>query len=537
MSMLDTESSRALFLHVQCTNCSQYCRHKHTMNLTWTIGSQNWQCCCLPRQAVRSLFGNLPLSMHLPARRQEAREIGSINRQEKKLKLKPGTILFVILFIWAIVCVWFYRQLLKTSGKEEVQHPINNLADATEDSGGSSSSGNSSPEYYLVFSTGCSASQNWQSFLFFYHAHKVRQPGHIVRIASGCTVDQQQKLVKFHVEVISNLSPHYGVHFTPDFSKISGDKYYYFNKPFGVQHWLEHGLRYNSTIEDAIIIMLLDADMILLRPLTHDFTDESNMIIRQSKRGPPSMRRVMHGQPWAAPFAFGDGPFRLDLPYIFANHTDSPAFRTTKDEQNNNYQGGPPYMATGKDMVAIVNTWCVLVTRVHTVYNQLLGEMFGWSLAAAHLSLRHTLVQSFTISNVFTPDGIEGWQLIDDLEDDELCGSSTLSLGDRLPYIIHYCQHYVLGDWFVSKYGVENKFFSCEKPLSVEPPHDITPGGEPRMLKKKEFGPNSVKREQFMICQMIAMFNEPATWLKDQICDNGAANYEKTSRMFRWSSV
>ena len=84
--------------------------------------------------------------------------------------------------------------------------------------------------------------------------------------------------------------------------------------------------------------------MILLRPLTYDFTDSNVMIHKSQKWGEagPPVKKVMHGQPWASLYAFGDGPFRQDLSYIFANHTDSPALKTDRDEQSHNYPGGPP---------------------------------------------------------------------------------------------------------------------------------------------------------------------------------------------------
>ena len=113
--------------------------------------------------------------------------------------------------------------------------------------------------------------------------------------------------------------------------------------------------------EDAIV-MILDPDMILLRPLTYDFSD-SNVIIHKSQRGTPKVKKVMHGQPWASLYGFGDGPFRLDNDYIFQNWTESNALKVTRDEIVNNYPGGPPYMATGRDMYAIVNAWCMLVPR------------------------------------------------------------------------------------------------------------------------------------------------------------------------------
>mmetsp|Transcript_25596 Transcript_25596/g.55060 ORF Transcript_25596/g.55060 Transcript_25596/m.55060 type:complete len:535 (+) Transcript_25596:178-1782(+) len=396
---------------------------------------------------------------------------------------------------------------------------------------------NDFPEHYMVFSTDCTAYQDWQALVFFYNAHKVQQPGHVIRIASACSEQQQEEIIKFHETTISKLSSKFSVHFTPDFSKVSGDNYKYYNKPFGIQHWLEHGMKYTENkdkLEDAII-MILDPDMILLRPLTYDFTD-SNVLIHKSKKGAPKIRKVMHGQPWASLYAFGDGPFRsVDLKHVFANHTNSPALRATKEEQSNNYPGGPPYMATGRDMHAIVASWTELVTRVHDVYQHLLGEMFGWSLAAAHLGLPHTLAESFMISAVDIGSG-EGWPLIDALKQDDICEYSTLKeKEDQLPYVIHYCQNYWLGKWFVGKYRLDSDFLSCEKPLLLEPPKDIgsqydfyiKPGGKPYGTKER-LSKTVVKREQFIICQMIARLNDAATWFKDQTCEKGTANYEKS---------
>jgi hypothetical protein len=42
------------------------------------------------------------------------------------------------------------------------------------------------PPYHVIFSTGCSPQQHWLSYVFFYHALAVDQPGHVTRIASGC---------------------------------------------------------------------------------------------------------------------------------------------------------------------------------------------------------------------------------------------------------------------------------------------------------------------------------------------------------------
>lgn len=422
--------------------------------------------------------------MPQPAR-QTARRIGGVHHPQKsKFRCAPESILFCLFSIWLTVCVKFYRHgtdrpqqqpsLLTSDSARSNRLNAPKISSNGREHQSKRSDGDDFPEHYMTFSTACSSSQDWQSFLFFYNAHKVSQPGYVVRIASGCSDEQQKELIKLHETVISKLSPKFSIHFTPNFAKISGDNYKYYNKPFGLQHWMEHGLKYEENKEklEGAIIMILDPDMILLRPLTYDFT-ASNVMIHKSKRGPPKVRKVMHGQPWASLYAFGDGPFRVDLKHVFANHTDSPALRVTKEEQSNNYPGGPPYMATGKDMLNIVTVWCELVTRVHKVYEHLLGEMYGWSLAAAHLGLPHTLAESFMVSAVDIGSG-EGWPLVDVLEDDEVCEYSTLKeKEDKLPYVMHYCQNYWLGKWFIGKYRLGRDFLSCDGPLLLEPPKDL----------------------------------------------------------------
>ena len=96
--------------------------------------------------------------------------------------------------------------------------------------------------------------------MFFYYAHKVSQPGYVIRIASGCSQKEQDDLTKFHSEIISKLSSKFSVHFTPDFAGMSGDDYKYYNKPFGLRHWLAHGRRllvFNRCMAVALVATAL----------------------------------------------------------------------------------------------------------------------------------------------------------------------------------------------------------------------------------------------------------------------------------------
>jgi hypothetical protein len=226
------------------------------------------------------------------------------------------------------------------------------------------------PSYHMVFSTSCDAQQNWESFVFFYHAHKVKQPGTVTRICSGCNDEEKKGLIEFHQKYIENLSENFHVHFTPDFGSLTktlglgNKKYYkYTNKPYGLKHWMENVLHmknetHAAQMEDGII-MLLDPDMILLRPLVHDFTKEKVIFAHDEE---PRTKVVKHGYPMAQQDGYLSNEWMtLNISYITAGTgnikhvkwTDGPIF----------YNSGPPYLATVRDMYNITVKWCDYVLR------------------------------------------------------------------------------------------------------------------------------------------------------------------------------
>jgi hypothetical protein len=69
--------------------------------------------------------------------------------------------------------------------------------------------------------------------VFFYHAHKVRQPGTVTRIISGCSSKDQKEQETFFQQFIQPMRPDFYIHFTPDFAKVKkahGGPYKYMNK-------------------------------------------------------------------------------------------------------------------------------------------------------------------------------------------------------------------------------------------------------------------------------------------------------------------
>jgi hypothetical protein len=79
----------------------------------------------------------------------------------------------------------------------------------------------SDDDVIVIFSTDCSPYQDWQSLVLFHSAKRVKQKGNVIRIASGCTEEQQKKLTDIYYKLYQG---YYYAHFTPDFKKDAKTK-------------------------------------------------------------------------------------------------------------------------------------------------------------------------------------------------------------------------------------------------------------------------------------------------------------------------
>jgi hypothetical protein len=221
-------------------------------------------------------------------------------------------------------------------------------------------------EYHLVFSTGCSVYQDWQSYIFFFHALKSGQKGQVTRIASGCNEEDAEAIQKLHKEQIGIMSDRFHLHLTPNFSRIKpGLNFKYFNKPFGLKHWMENVLGFPSSPEnvDAIII-LMDPDQMLLRPFTNDFTGSSQIWVN-TKDSPLDLGyKVQHGLPFAQQYGYGlQWKNKVNMAHVTGGKP-SRVEGMNMNEASVHYAAGPPYIATAKDMYDIALTWCEFCVRM-----------------------------------------------------------------------------------------------------------------------------------------------------------------------------
>jgi peptidyl serine alpha-galactosyltransferase len=393
--------------------------------------------------------------------------------------------------------------------------------------------------YQLIFSTDCSPYQDWQSYLVFFTAMRVKQPGHVTRIASGCSIDEEKAMKQWFNTHIQGLSSRFHLHLTPYFSGVKSDSgetvgdYKFFNKPFGLKHWMENAENFSVDQADDVVI-LIDPDMALLRPITGDFSQQREVLIGPRRHGHELGTKVEHGLPFGQAYGLGTQWETFDLDKIAGE--DSPAQKVDKENGFLYFPVGPPYLAKGSDMYAIALKWTEFVPRVHAQYPHLLAEMFAFCIAAAHLGLRHQVVDSLMISN--TGAGGEGWDFIDMIPPMEMCEFAANPDHSKyaLPSVVHICQRYAVGDeWFFGKRKVPHDIFACEKPLLAVPPADLatryTWKRPPNSKNKVELGPKVINQEAFVVCFMHSLVNDAASFYKLNSCPAGGANLEKSLKM------
>lgn len=484
--------------------------------------------------------------------------------------------LMTFVFLWAVVFTTFVAppgvspssavtQILSDFKKRDAPPPI--LASPIVQS--------SRPEYHVLFSTGCSLQQHWESYVFFYHAFKVNQPGNVTRLVSGCTAEQELELRQFHEEKIRTMSQRFHVFFTRNFgtdnTTFQHTDYKYNNKPNSVYLWMkdilgmDHPQNRTNDVDDGIIF-LLDPDMILLRPLLHDFSGQEMIYASADMQGASQpyngTKVVRHGMPMAQHDGYLSSEWMgFNTTYI-TQGKDFPGLTLLDGELF--WNSGPPYLSTVRDMWSMVLLWQDYVPRVYSEYPKLFAEMyvfvlrclyyhdptnravlismifssfrFGLILAAATLDLPHTLVKSIVVSTTMTPYR-EGWLFVDNLSDDEVCDVQAWSHNPRMPIILHYCKRYFLGKFFFSKYRLKKKFISCDAPLLTMPPrnvhklydHWVRPPpdkGTTHDVEVKWISAVQAKREAFMLCGLIYSVNEASRYYKLQHC-NGSGNFSE----------
>jgi hypothetical protein len=188
---------------------------------------------------------------------------------------------------------------------------------------------------------------------------------------------------------------------------------------------------------------------------------------------------------------------------------------------------------SARDMYQIALKWTEFVPLVHAQYPFLLAEMYAYCIAAAHLDLKHQLVDSLMISN--TDTGSEGWPFVNAIPTEEVCEFAAKPDHGKypIPSVVHLCQRYCVGnDWFFGKHKIPHEIYECDTPLFIEPPKELatlyTFKKPPNAKEKTKLSPRIIKQEAFMVCYLTALINEAATYYKSNACPAGKANLMKS---------
>ena len=324
---------------------------------------------------------------------------------------------------------------------------------------------------YVIFSTDCSEFQDWQSMLLFHSANTVQQKGGITRIASGCSDEKKRYLTNLY----QIMFPMYRIHFTPDFSNDIQSKrsYRFYNKPYGVQHWLRHK---KDQLPAGTVVALIDPDFIFLRPLTKNVHEYNSVIVNPPVLKSDVYDTVRAGKPIGQQYGI-KAPWVRDDNKLFNRSyicgIDSPCLLVQDVPTGDRYYGvGPPYIVEINDLSRIVDRWVEFVSRVFQGYPQLLAEMYAYSMAAAHEKLPHLRLSNYMASN--TKSSGEGWMWADNLQNVCLPPKDGIYFpGKKLPTFLHYCQPYRAKEFFFYKSFLPRDIFSCDQNLLVEPPIDL----------------------------------------------------------------
>lgn len=277
--------------------------------------------------------------------------------------------------------------------------------------------------------------------------------------------------------------------------------------------------------------------MLLQRPFVNDFSESPNNVWSTFFRKDPHERitKVAHGKPIAQTYGFGSRWLTLaskNLSHVVG--PDSPVHNITQKDAGLFYPAGPPYLLTARDMYQMTVKWTEFLPRLWDISPQFMAEMYGYSLAAAHLQMPHQLARGFMVSNVLIQEE-EGWYFLKDVPPEEICDRSKPA--PNVPHVLHFCQRYGIGEYFIFKHRIPN-LFTCDIPLPELPPTDAA-----LLWNYSHYGDGTTevwpdsKRDlkyshAFMVCSLYAALNDASRYFKQHHCEN--PNMNETYRFFEW---
>ncbi|KAH7414868.1 hypothetical protein KP509_14G014900 [Ceratopteris richardii] len=285
--------------------------------------------------------------------------------------------------------------MINDNGRRSIGVSVNNTLSKNNSPSGFTVESRKFPKIHTLFSTECSTYFDWQTVGLIHSFAESGQPGSITRLLS-CS-DEQLKTYKGMDLAPTHVVPSYSLH------PLTNDWYPAINKPASVLHWINH------VPTDAEFLVILDADMVLRRPIT--------------------------------PWEFGAEKGRpVSVPYLYLIGCDNELAKLhTRFPEACEKVGGiiimhiddlrsfaPLWLHKTEEVRADKDHWAVNFTG--DIYGQgWISEMYGYSFGAAELRLRHIIRNDIMLYPGYPPPK------------------------EMEPHVLHYGLEFSVGNWSFDK--------------------------------------------------------------------------------------
>jgi peptidyl serine alpha-galactosyltransferase len=416
---------------------------------------------------------------------------------------------------------------------------------------------------HFVFQTDCrDPAQNWQAYVLFHRMYKMNQPGEVTRVVTGCPKGRHASMEEDHkiqIEPMGRADPaspsRFHLHFAPAHPKqdtvgtLRADMKY-FNRPFGVDHWMQHVLGYSenypSNFHDGTVIIMLDTDMFVMRPFATEF-DSTAEIWKELLDPQQPPQHVLPRQPLAQ---------HTEMPSLWWSDLDaksvSPDIRPAlvslqqlpQAKIQSFYEAGPPFMARAVDFYPLVQKWTEFTYPLYeAIKDRAKREPTApYALAIAHLNMPHQLAESFAVSNYKQEAfGLFAASIADQdistvmAKPEAQCRNVPTAVK---PHVLQYDKRYALGDFIIGKHYVPRAFLgtadACTQALFAEPADNIAEHQRSYLdpERKGRFDieqPIHALQMSILVCETIQALNEAGAYFRSMHCPNmPTTNYAKT---------
>jgi len=381
---------------------------------------------------------------------------------------------------------------------------------------------------HIIFSSGCNYFQHWQSEFLLASAHLVAQRGRITRIVSGChdkaaeTVQHRHqtfpagmndKLVPME-ELNRSVNENFGLYVTPSFE--GAVDFPWINKPSSIKYFMEHARPELDRLGETIIA-ILDPDFVFIKPLTQTGSPRSEVLVSRNvdkdveivepidivRKGRPVAQRYGLEGGWVKP------KYNLDE---ITGDPNTPAKKWTREMAAKYTSVGPPMLVHLHDLTDLSVLWEKYMRPVLSLGPDILADMWAYSIASAHLGLKHTILDHYMISvwgnRGEAYDWIDAWPSLS-------CRNPVEPPGHRSPIFLHLASNFKApgekGPWMFHKGHVPAKILDCDMPLIVEAPDDTWEVSRDRTRRQ----------HAWVLCHTISKLNHVLLMYKQKFCPEG----------------